>query len=214
MTADPFAESIRVDDPPPASPPGDAERRRGYPLPPWSAEARYPSGREVLDWLLELLGAYPETEDGVRQAAAYLDAITTARADAQATASRCAMADHDGALDQLRAADGIANELERLIATQALALRTLEELYVATHRPPVLLVTELDDSDETYATVDLTLGYDRVNTVLDEHARGRITEAAAVAAHAAYERELDAATIVVDTTTLADKGPRFTLVRA
>ena len=52
------------------------------------------------------------------------------------------------------------------------------------------LTVSVDDED--LVVVRLTLAYDsRTPVVLDEGALERITEAAAVAAHQAYERELD-----------------------
>lgn len=177
--------------------------RRGYPLPPWTAEARYPSGAEVLDWLLDLLEAYPQTEDGVAQATAYLDAITTARADAQAAASRCHVADHEGAVAQLA-------DLERRLAELRARYRDLEELYAAL--PPVRVATDLEADDELGVDVlTVRLAFALGTHVLDDEARGRIAEAAGVAVFQAYEREHTAAT-VVDVTTLADTEPRYEVV--
>lgn len=72
--------------------------RRGYPLPPW-ARAESPAehtGADTLEYLLDLLsGEYGLDRSGMRQAEAYLDAWLTRHREAQDTASRCHIEDHD-----------------------------------------------------------------------------------------------------------------------
>lgn len=200
--------------------------RRGYPLPPWSEEARYPSGEEVLSWLVELLDEdrgevrYDPEGPGYASVVAYLDAIVKARAEAQAAASRCAMEDHDGAVryvvdaraDAL-AVHGRVRELERTLAAQGEAYRALEELYVATHRPPVQLVTEVDEDDERHDVVTIRLAFDRLaaeSVALSVEARRRIAEAASLRTYQAYEAELARPHLtVLDVTTFDDDAPRY-----
>lgn len=200
-----------IEEPAPMTTEPTPTERRGYPLPPWALEARYPNGAEVLEYLVGLCVDEDDEDDevkpgGAEQAEAYLDAITTARADAQAAASRCLVEGHEDAVTELadtfRKAGHLAarvNELERDVARQTEAYRALEELYVATHRPPVQLRAELDEDDERYDVATIRLAYDRLGADalgLDTEACQRIAEAAGTAAHVAYERELAAARIV------------------
>lgn len=79
-SADVVSAGVRIaEDPAPAG--------RGYPLPPWADSPARPSATQVLDWLLDLADAYPQSPEGYDQAVAYLAAWQERHTEAQRLAS-------------------------------------------------------------------------------------------------------------------------------
>lgn len=94
-----------------------APSRRGYPLPPWTREARYPRGAELGTWLRCLRAD---------QAAAYLDALLDRLADAQQAASTCHVEDHAGLAAALGSARLSAELHRRELLDARLTIRAQE----------------------------------------------------------------------------------------
>lgn len=158
-------------EPAPTTPPAGG---RGYPLPPWALEARRPAPEELETWLTGDL-----TLD---QRRAYLEAWQGRHEEAQRLAS-------DRALKVLDVLDTV--DVLRRRTTE------LEELYAAASRPALVGNVEVDLDDPRWTALRVTLAYDREAAPdLDEAAAARITEAAAVGAFQAYERERVAAAVV------------------
>lgn len=157
----------------------DARKRtttqlRGYPLPPWAREGRYPDGRELLEWL--------DGKVTIRQAAAYLDDLLARYSAAQMAASTCDVEDHVGVLSRSDAELRVAVGHE----TDARANGCDEKC---------------DPGDSAHGhhlgldVLRITLAFDG-NVDLDGEARDRVLEAAGVGAYQAYERERVAAAVV------------------
>lgn len=139
---------------------------RGYPLPPWADSPARPEPADVLEWLLGLVDDGPGRYPNP--------------------------SGYDQAVAYLAAWQERHTEAQRLASD-----RLLKVLDLTSPRPAYRVELDVRELDELgLDVVRLTLAYAPAAKPLDREARARIAEAAAQAAHSAYEREVAAATIV------------------
>lgn len=106
-----FDPAVRLEGPPPPAPPGDATRRRGYPLPTWAHEGRQPTGEELERWIVIDLT--------MRERIAYLEAMLERTAAAQDRAAACLLADH---VEQIAEQRAELTDVREQMVDQGLAL--------------------------------------------------------------------------------------------